>query len=184
MVLQQMKDMLSPLGIYSLEEGTLVNAELTVYANAFQKLHQNLSVLLREIFLETAETYGVDMAEDMFGRPNRELSLAARKALLQNYFSMNADDFTYDKITEQLALFGITNPISEDCASESVSVSGLDSVTDLVTLSEYFRIAEDVFPAHLFPDVGIVGLTWNEFDGLNYSFGTWDRMGLRFDLFE
>ena len=70
-VLEQMKDMLYPLGIYSLDDNSLVTCELKVYADEFEKLHERLNTLLSECFISTALSYGLEKAEELFTSPQK-----------------------------------------------------------------------------------------------------------------
>ena len=67
--LQALRDALRPLGIYKLEKGTLVYAELAAYAAGLDLLEDGLDELEREAFLPTAQGEGISRREEIYGKP-------------------------------------------------------------------------------------------------------------------
>ena len=73
--LQALRDALRPLGIYKLEKGTLVYAELAAYAAGLDLLEDGLDELEREAFLPTAQGEGISRREEIYGKPKTLLPL-------------------------------------------------------------------------------------------------------------
>lgn len=183
-VLQQMKDVLSPLGIYNLEDGSLVTCELRVYASQFEKLHQELAAMLKEFFISTAQSYGIEKIEELFQRVRPDLSIQERKERISRYTTLCNMDFSKENIESQLNLAGIFAEFTENHEEETLCFPELIALTDIVETARQLSIIEDIVPAHLNIDVGITPLCWDELDNLEFNFGTIDRANLRFDLFE
>ena len=183
-VLEQMRDMLSPLGIYNLNEGSLVMCELRVYATQLEKLHEKLNTLIRECFISTAESYGIEMMEELFSSNRPDLTIEERKALISRYSTLNNTDFSAQSISGQLKLAGASDNFIQDNQNEQLSFPELAASSDIVEVARQFNIIEDIVPAHLGIDVGIKALSWDEWDSLELIFGNLDRMNLRFDLFD
>lgn len=183
-VLQQMKDMLSPLGIYSLEDESLVMYELRVYASQFEKLHEELATMLREFFISTAQSYGIEKIEELFQRVRPDLSMQERKERISRYMTLCNTDFYCENIESQLRLAGIFAEFTQDCEAETLSFPELIALSDIVETARQLNIIEDIVPAHLNIDVGIVPLCWDDLDSLDFNFGTIDSANLRFDLFD
>lgn len=179
-VLQQMKDMLSPLGIYNLEDGSLVTQELTVYAHELEKLHEELAVMLRELFISTAQDYGIEKIEELFQRVRHDLGIGERRDRISNYMTLSNTDFSLGSIEEQLRLSGIVTEIVQ--GTEELSFPELIASDDIAETARQLNIIEDIVPAHLDIEVGIEPMCWDELDNLDFNFGAFDRMGLRFDL--
>lgn len=178
-VLQQMKDMLSPLGIYNLDDDSLVAKELTVYANELEKLHNELALMLRELFINTAQDYGIEKIEELFQRVRHDLDIEERRDRILSYMTLSNTDFSLDSIREQLRLSGIVTELVQ--SAEELSFPELISSPDIAEKARQLNIIEDIVPAHLDIEVGIMPMCWNELDSLDFNFGTFDRMGLRFD---
>lgn len=183
-VLQQMKDMLSPLGIYNLEDGSLVMCELRVYASQFEKLHQKLGTMLKEFFIRSAQNYGIEKIEELFQRVRPDLSIEERKERISRYMTLCNTDFSRENIESQLRLAGVYADFTQNCQEETLCFPDLISLTDIVETARQLNIIEDIVPAHLNIDVGIVPLCWDELDNLDLNFGAIDRTNLRFDLFD
>ena len=176
--------MLTPLGIYNLNEDSLVTYELTVYATELEKLHDKLRIMLRESFISTAEEYGIETFEKLFDRFRPDLPIKERKDRLRLYMTLDNNNFTVDDIRHQLRLVGISDNFVEIFEDEQIDFPDLVALTDIVKTAEQLNIIEDILPSNLHIDVGFREFDWDEFDSLDFNFGTIDRMGLRFDLFE
>ena len=81
--LQALRDALRPLGIYKLEKGTLVYAELAAYAAGLDLLEDGLDELEREAFLPTAQGEGISRREEIYGKPKTLLPLRERREMLR-----------------------------------------------------------------------------------------------------
>ena len=80
--LQALRDALRPLGIYKLEKGTLVYAELAAYAAGLDLLEDGLDELEREAFLPTAQGGRNLKREEIYGKPKTLLPLRERREML------------------------------------------------------------------------------------------------------
>lgn len=183
-VLQQMKDMLSPMGIYSLEDDSLVVCELKVYAAQLEKLHEHISIMLREFFIKTAQSYGIEKVEELFERVRPDLSTQERKNRISRYLTLDNTNFSYDNIEGQLSLAGANDNFAEDISNELITFPELIIQNNILESARQLNIIEDIVPAHLEIDVGIKPMSWDELDALDFNFGTIDRTNLRFDLFD
>lgn len=183
-VLQQMKDMLSPLGVYSLNENSLVMCELTVYASQLEKLHEKLSTLLRECFITTAQGFGLEKVEELFEQPRPDLTVQERREKLCKYMALKNTDFSFEDITTQLKLAGISDAFNVDIQNEALSFPTLIALDDITEKARIINIIKDIIPAHLDIEAGIKAMCWDDFEKLNLSFGALDKMSLRFDAFD
>ncbi|MCD8025632.1 MAG: hypothetical protein LUF33_01500 [Clostridiales bacterium] len=62
-----MKSKLLPLGLYTIEDGSNLYAELKAYAAGLDSVFENLDTMLREYFIDTAQTYGITEREKLIG---------------------------------------------------------------------------------------------------------------------
>ena len=61
---------LQPLNLYSLSKTSNVYFELSVYASELENINSSIDELLKECFVQTAESYGVDNIESIYMSPN------------------------------------------------------------------------------------------------------------------
>ena len=61
--LESMINKLKPLGVYNLNSDSLVYAELSAFAVGIDILRDELDELLREAFVKTAESFGIENLE-------------------------------------------------------------------------------------------------------------------------
>lgn len=76
---QSMKQKLQPLGLYRLDSGDALDLELTVYGEELDRLYDALDELLREAFIETAESYGLENRERFIGAVHDGETVAKRR---------------------------------------------------------------------------------------------------------
>ena len=183
-VLKQMQDMLSPLGIYNLNDGSLVMCELTVYATQLEAVHSKINEMLRECFVSTAQSYGIDRIEELFQRIRPDLPPEERKNRIHMYMTLDNNKFSPDSVIHQLRLVGATSIFTEDAESEQLSFPELTGSSDIVYVADQLGLIEDIVPAHLHIEAGLREHSWDELNELNFSFGTLDKMNLRFDSYE
>lgn len=77
-----MTQKLSPLGIYDTENSKVLKAELKAYAEGLDALFNGLSVLERELFIPTAESFGLSSRERFTGKEKPELTTEQRRGEL------------------------------------------------------------------------------------------------------
>ena len=96
---------LAPLNIYDMSEGTNIFAEISAYAYAIDKHRQNTQVVLRECFISTAESYGIETREKVFGNLREDYTLSQRREMLKLRRGFGDSDFTlagFDKFMNSL----------------------------------------------------------------------------------
>ena len=77
--LQALRDALRPLGIYRLDEGSLVYAELAAYAAGLDLLEEGLDELEREAFIQNRPGEGVSKREKIYGKPSSAAPAGAKR---------------------------------------------------------------------------------------------------------
>lgn len=80
-----MKQKLLPLRIYSLAEGAETDCELKAYAEGLDSLSAQLTHLLREGFVATAQDEGLSERERFIGNVREQLLVSSRRARLLGY---------------------------------------------------------------------------------------------------
>ena len=106
--LQALRDALRLLGIYKLEKGTLVYAELAAYAAGLDLLENGLDELEREAFLPTAQGEGISRREEIYGKPKTLLPLRERREMLLYRGAINNRNNTREDLERALVACGDT----------------------------------------------------------------------------
>lgn len=107
-----MKARLLETGLYRLDGSTLADCELRAYAAGLEPVCGALRELQRESFVETAEGYGLENREKIFGLASSEDTEARRKAVLA-MGAVLADGFTEKGIEEALSGLGLNVSVEE-----------------------------------------------------------------------
>ena len=69
---------LNSLGIYSITPEKSIYNEIYAYDGTFTDICKEADILLREIIVTTAEDYGLDMREKLWGVPRTDLTTDER----------------------------------------------------------------------------------------------------------
>ena len=109
---QRMSDILSATGLYNAERNSLLFAELKAYAEGLDMVFDELEEMLRECFVETAESYGLTLRETWLKRYNPDRTLETRRNAIKSALSVSQSDYTYSgmrKIRDSFNLHGDFN---------------------------------------------------------------------------
>lgn len=169
-VLESLLSRLSPIKLYSLSEGGNTYNELSAFAVGLEILRDELSEMLSECFLSSAESYGLSRYERLWGGEREHLPTDKRREMLISRSSLNLNDFTPLGVSKIFDLLGVAGTINEFPAQQRLS---LDLSGEALTKGEKNFIksqAEALFPAHLDIDVVFAGLTWKEVDSRGNTF--------------
>lgn len=172
---QSITKKLIPLGIYDISEGTDIYAELSAYAYALDRLRNNLDTVLRECFITTGESYGIEMREKVFGNLRTSYSLAQRREMLRLRRGFGDSDYTpagFDKFMTSLGV-GSYN-LLEMYGSYEVTVTMYNtfSSTDAEWIENQIKL---IMPAHLLVYVYYGGLTFSEIDSADLTYAQFDN---------
>ncbi len=145
-----MKSKLEATGLYSVVPGTNIYAELKAYAAGLDVLFETLDVMLRELFIDTAETWGIDNRELLLGRIKDDCTLEKRREMLKIYEQMMGGKCTLEAFNMVLKGYGLNNfEIAELPIRNRVTINVNESVSDEQKSVIEERIAAD-FPSHLY----------------------------------
>lgn len=177
MSFQSMIKKLSPLEVYDLSEGGIVYAELAAFSVGLDLLKESLNELLREGFISTAESYGIENTERLVGNVRSDLDLDKRREMLIERLSLGVNDFTPAGFKQMLRLMGVEGEISEYPFTQRISV-GLSSGNYTQAQREWIvSQAEALLPAHLEWDVIFTGFSWADSDSAGNTFSEIDAKG-------
>lgn len=148
-ILQSLQKRLQETGVYRADGTTLVDCELSSYAAAFQPVLNQYDELLRELALETAESYGLTMREQLVGRSFAHLPLEVRRESIRACLSVRPGDCTKESLERLLSSVGIVCTITEEPETASLLVTVTD-VSNLLnpTQTSVQEIVLQYLPAH------------------------------------
>ncbi len=175
--LESMIKKLLPLSVYNLKEGSINYAELSAFSEGLDLLRDTLDELLRESFINTAETWGIENLERLSGSVRDDLPLIKRREMLTERLSLSTADFTPKGFEKMLRLLGVEGEIEE--YPEDMRIVINLSGHELATAQREWVVyqAEALLPAHLNFDVVFSGFNWKISDALNNTFGAMDNKG-------
>lgn len=143
-----MKSKLEQSGLYKITSGTNVSNELSAYAVALDVMYKELETIERELFIDTASTYGISSREKFFGKERSDKSLSARREILKAFERMTGES-TVKAFENTIKSYGVSDfDISENFAGSEVVINIRSALSEAEKELVRSRVEED-FPAHL-----------------------------------
>lgn len=170
---EYLKQLLEPLGVYDLGEGTFSGGELDSIGGQLDQVLSLLEECQREMSLATAESYGLErVARLLADRPvaeDPEQLRAALAALLR----INGDSFTLAAINDNLSGCGINAQVQDSETAQTVEVRFPDvpGIPDGVEGMQ--RIIEEIIPCHLAIQYVYWYITWAM---MEQRFAAWETV--------
>lgn len=145
---ESMKTKLESTGIYNVADGTNVKKELITYAEGLDKVFEELSVMERECFIETAQSYGLSEREHFLGVDRSSQTVENRRKMLEAVEQLRGD-CTVQGFEQIVRGYGIENfNFVEHSMGDYLLFYVYDKLTDEQKAVLRSRVNED-FPAHL-----------------------------------
>ncbi len=146
---ESMKAKLSPIGLYSLEDGSNICNELSAYAEGVDPLFATLDKMMSEYFIDTAEDYGISERERFIGREKFEYTLDQRREMLKLQEQNMGNRCNKEAFTDMLRGIGLSDfEFVENFAGNSITVN----VNDVIPVQTQKLVTDKItaeFPAHL-----------------------------------
>lgn len=181
--LDTMMKMLRPLGIYSLIPTSAVYKELSAYSAALDDLSEMHETLLRESVAATAESYGLDLFESIYGPPQNGMDTAMRREMLTARFSLTGNDFTPGGAARALRALGLDAVIYEYPKQNLLHIVCTGSYTRAQRIWMTAQVNE-LLPAHLQIVLDFRTLDWALIDRKNMTFSAMDAKNLTWEAIE
>ncbi len=179
--LKSMINKLKPLGIYNLGDESLVYAELSAFSAGLDILRDELEELLREAFVKTAESFGIENLERETEKLCGDLSIEKRRSMLINRLSFGSGDFTLSGFQKMLRFLGVSGEIIESPFTLSIALKLQTGEYSEAFGNWIISQAKALFPAHLECDIVFPGLEWQVIDRMQNTFLYMDTKGYSWD---
>lgn len=144
-----MKTKLEQTGIYCVNEGSNISAELKAYAEGINILFNSLDKIENEYFIESAEDYGLARREEIISRVRDDLPLEQRREILMIYERSLTMGCTQKDFEELMKSYGVQNSyFIEKFSTYNLTVRINDVLSEGQKAYVEKRINLD-FPSHL-----------------------------------
>ncbi|WP_449075855.1 putative phage tail protein [Ruminococcus sp.] len=135
--------------LYSVRTGGRTYAELKAFSTGLDLLFNELDEMLKEYFIDTAQSYGLTERERFTGAVRDDLSIEKRRELLKIREQTNEEFCTPEGFNKILEGYGLGNfKITENPSQNALSIKISDSLSELNKVWVNKMIEKD-FPAHL-----------------------------------
>lgn len=177
----RMIKVLEPLNLYSLKENTNVFRELKVYGEELDLLKNETDILLREEFIRTAESYGLDQREKVFCSIKQEIEPLKRQEMLLMRGCISDNDFSVKEFKKSIESFGADSFTITEYFEKFLIVVEIDGVYCDRDIAFIKNEIEKICPAHQKIVVYFGGVNWEDFEKQQFDFLSMDNKNLTFD---
>ena len=179
-----LKELLRPLGIYDLSDGTINVGELEAVGAQLDEAEARLELIQRDMLLTTAEALGLERIESLLVHIPQPLDLAHRRAALAALLRISGDSFTLAAINDNLAGCGLTAVVSETGEPGVVEVRFPEVPGIPDGFDQMDRIITDIIPCHLLIRYVYWYITWEMVERKFVTWGALDQAGLTWEALE
>lgn len=156
-----LRDLLAPLGVYALEDGTISGGELGALGMGLDTAADRLETVERESLTATAEDEGLDRREALFARRPAAVTAEDRRAALAALMQIDGDSLTPEAIDRTIRGCGIrAKALEMDTGHLRVTFPERAGIPP--EFQQIERIILDILPCHLEVEFYFRYLTWAE----------------------
>lgn len=177
---------LNGLEIYSItQEKNNIYSEVYSYDAALTNIYDEADTLLREVIVTTAEDYGLDMREKIWGLPRIDLTIEERRNAIAKRLCIGYNDFTLSAMYDFLESLGITAEITEVPEKYRMYIYVTNGANFTVAMRKYLNSQIlGFFPTHNEVYVDYRQGTWDTLDNKKTMFNTYDSFNMTWDMLE
>ncbi len=175
------------LHIYNITDDSNICRELQAYAEGLEMLKAELDTMLRESFYATAETYGLERAERLWGKVRDDLDVKKRRQMLITRSAFGYDDFTPEGVKKLLAFLGVDGVVYEYPKAQRVVVDTKEADFTQGQKNWIYSQLNALLPAHLDVDVLWGNFCFDDIEKNNLTFDQMDAKSLTWseiDIYE
>ena len=178
-----LRQLLSPLGVDDLEEGSVNGAELYTLGLALDGVGAHVERAERESLMATAEDEGLRLRESLFARRPAAVTAAERRAAIAALLQIDGDSLTPEAINRTLRGCGIRAKALE-IDTGHLRVVFPDVGGEPEEFDQISGIILDILPCHLGVEFYFRYLTWSECERAGYTWSQIEAAGYAWDEFQ
>lgn len=156
-----LKNLLAPLGIYDLRDGTLNESALFAAAVGLDGVSDKLEYTEREALTVTAESEGLQRAEALFARRPAASTVHLRRSAIAALFQINADSFSLSSINRTISGCGI-KALAQEMGGGKIRIVFPEVAGIPEEFQQIQKIVLDIIPCHLETEFYFRYMLWSE----------------------
>lgn len=168
MIERCLRDLLAPLGIYNLSEGSISEAELHALGQALDAAAEHLEESEQEGLLATAEDEGLERRERLFARRPVAETAEERRAAIAALLQIDGDSLTPEAIDRTIRGCGIRARAVE-LGGQKLRILFPETAGEPPEFEQIQKIILDILPCHLGVEFYFRYLTWEECERAEYT---------------
>lgn len=153
-------ELLRPLRVYRLDEGSLSGAELYAAGEGLDAAAEALEKAVREGVLMTAEDEGLSRRERLFSRVGARTTPALRRLAIASLLRVGGDGFTLEAVNQTISGCGVRAVAAETDEQGVVRVTFPQVAGEPEDFARIRDIILEIMPCHLQVDFYFRFLTW------------------------
>ena len=180
-------ELLRPLRVYRLDEGSLSGAELYAAGEGLDAAAEALEKAVREGVLMTAEDEGLSRRERLFSRIARDgsgPSPALRRLAIASLLRVGGDGFTLEAVNQTISGCGVRAVAAETDEQGVVRVTFPQVAGEPEDFARIRDIILEIMPCHLQVDFYFRFLTWKECEAAAWTWQGIEDAGHTWESFE
>lgn len=145
--LESMIKKLKPLGLYKLENSNIYN-EICAYSIVLDNVLNELDYMLKESFVQTAQDYGLELREKIFGSINSQITVEKRRQMLIDRINLASGESTYLDINKYISSLGVEATIAQYPLQRKIVVDVKNNSMSQFKINYITKQILAVMPAH------------------------------------
>ncbi|MDN0032421.1 hypothetical protein [Oscillibacter ruminantium] len=167
-----LKDLLTPLGIYDLRDGTLSESMLYAAALGLDSAANKLEYAERETLTGTAEGEGLQRREALFARRPAANTVPLRRNAIAALMQIDADSFSLDSINRTISGCGI-KALAQEMGGGHIRIIFPEVAGIPEEFQQIQKIVMDIIPCHLETEFYFRYMLWSECESHGW---TWAKV--------
>ena len=180
---QYLRNLLEPLKVYDLEEGSINGAELAALGLGLDAIQTQLEMAEREAITATAEDVGLARREALFARRPAAVTPQERRGAIAALLQIDGDSLTPSAINKTLQGCGIKARAIE-MGEGKLRVIFPEVAGVPAEFSQMEKILLDILPCHLEVEFYFRYLTWEECQRAGYTWADVEAAGHTWESFQ
>lgn len=170
-----LQQLLRPLGVYRLEEGSFSGGELAALGAALDLVWETMQDAHDQSLITTAGDAGLSRWEALLPWRSAAKTLPERRAAVAGCCGIREDGITLAAMNQALAACGLTVQVREGQKKGTVEVWFPGLLGEPAALAQIQAVAEQILPCHLeavyrfsycpWQTLEDLGLTWGQLEG-------------------